>query len=110
MRSPLRLGTKVTFFSPKAEERTSTGGSKIGWQEEFFVYAAIRYPRGNEDTSDERPRGARPAILTMRKLARVNSVKIDWIVRFGGRQYALRELPRDRDDAATMEMSVEAEV
>lgn len=104
----IRLDTKVMFRSPSEGARTSTGGSKQGWDDAFPAWAAVRYLRGGEAVMASRMRGRRPAILTLRKRAILSGIKLDWTVMIAGQPYEVRELPRPREDGATVEMMVEA--
>jgi SPP1 family predicted phage head-tail adaptor len=108
MGTQIRLDQKVVFCSPLEGARTATGGSKDGWVEEFTSWAAVRYLRGGEAVMASRMKGRRPAILTLRKRSILTRIKLDWIVRFEGQAYEIRELPKRREDSATVEMLVEA--
>lgn len=106
----MRLDTKAVFYSPSEGQRTETGGSKEGWNEEFPTWAAVRYLRGGEAVMASRMQGRRPAILILRNRAVLSAIRLDWTVRFGGQSYQVRELPKRREDGATVEMLVEAKL
>ncbi len=106
----MRLDTKAVFYSPSEGQRTETGGSKEGWNEEFPAWSAVRYLRGGEAVMASRMQGRRPAILILRKRAVLYAIRLDWTVRFGGQSYHVRELPKRREDGATVEMLVEAKL
>ncbi len=40
----------------------------------------------------------------------LDSIRLDWIVKFGEQSYQVRELPKRREDGATLEMLVEAKI
>ena len=106
----MRLDTRVMFCRPSEGERTETGGSKEGWNEEFPAWAAARYLRGGEAVMASRMQGRRPAILILRKRSVLGAIRLDWIVKFGGQSYQVRELPKRREDGATVETLVEAKI
>lgn len=103
----VRLEVKAVFFSPSEGQRSETGGSKSGLSEEFSAWAAVRFLRGGESVLASRMQGRRPAILIMRKRRLLDQIQLDWIVRIMGDDYHVRELPRLREDSATVEMLVE---
>ncbi len=106
----VRLGIKAVFCSPIEGHRSETGGSKEGWDERFIAWVAVRYLRGGEAVMASRMQGRRPAILILRKRDVLRKIGLDWIVRFGGQSYQVRELPKPREDGATVEMLVEAKL
>ncbi|MGB0661323.1 MAG: phage head completion protein [Mangrovicoccus sp.] len=106
----MRLDTRVEFFSPSEGGRTETGGAKRGWNAEFPAWVAVRHLRGGEAVMGARMQGRRPAILILRKRSVLDAIRLDWIVKFGGQSYQLRELPKRREDGATVEMLVEAKI
>lgn len=105
---PIKLDRRVTFFSPVANARSATGGSRTGLKEEFRAWAAVIYLRGGEAVVASRMQGRQPAVLVMRNRSVMDTVGGDWIVQIGTRQFEVRELPKRRPDAATVEMLVEA--
>lgn len=108
MARQIRLDTRVVFLRPVDGARSDTGGAHEGFEEAFQSYAAVRYLRGGEAVMESRMQGRRPAILTVRKRIVMSDVQTDWLVRFQGQDFEVRELPRLREDGATMEMLVEA--
>lgn len=102
------LNIRVAFLRPIEGARSTTGGSRNGYEEAFQSWANVHYLRGGEGVLGSRMAGRRPAILTVRRRSVLNQIEHGWAVQIDGQDFQIRELPRITKDRRFAEMLVEA--
>jgi SPP1 family predicted phage head-tail adaptor len=84
------LDKDVTFYSPN-EVDNGRGGKAKGWTEEFNAMAKFTYLRGSEISLAGRLSGKQPVVMTVHNSPRHYLIAADWMVKFDGVEYNVRE-------------------
>ena len=100
------LDYRATFAAP-VEARDDDGQVVQSYEEQFTVWAGIRWLRGGESVMQARMQSRSPAILTVRKTPDTRRITSEWRVLVDGRDFDVKEDPRPSDDRGYWEMLVE---
>lgn len=106
-----RLDRRLRFDSPK-QVSDGAGNYTDGWEEQFSVAANRKWLRGGESVLAARLESRQPAIITIRNSTDARRITADWrcVDVRDGRQYAIRENPKESDNGGYLEFLVEAGV
>jgi SPP1 family predicted phage head-tail adaptor len=102
-----QLTKRATLLEP-FQERDSDGQLVQGETGRGTVWANMRPLRGGESVMQSRMLSRSPAIVTVRKSPMTTPITSEWSVIVDGRDYKVREDPRETDDRAFLEFLVEA--
>ena len=101
-----KLDYRAAFAAP-VEARDDDGQVVQSYDEQFTVWAGIRWLRGGESVMQARMQSRSPAILTVRKTPDTDRITSEWRVLVDGRDFDVKEDPRPSDDRGYLEMLVE---
>lgn len=100
------LDYRATFAAP-VKERDEDGGVIQRHEDQFTVWAGVRWLRGGEAVMQSRMQSRSPAILTVRKTPDTDRITSEWRVALDGREFDVKEDPRPSDDRGYLEMLAE---
>lgn len=100
------LTKRATLLEPRVE-RDADGQLVQGWIERGAVWCHVLPLRGGESVMAARMQSRNPAIVTLRASSLSRQVTSEWRLRIGGREYDVKEDPRETQDRAWLEMLVE---
>lgn len=101
------LKKRATLRAP-VEDRDADGQIVQSFADRGVVWAHLRPLRGGEAVMQARMQSRSPAIVTVRRSTITTPITSEWRVIIDGRDYAVREDPRETDDRAFLEFLVEA--
>ena len=102
----MKLDYRATFAAP-VEAVDADGQVVQDYQEQFAVWAGVRWLRGGESVMQARMQSRSPAILTVRKTPDTERITSEWRVLVDGRDFDVKEDPRPSDDRGYLEMLAE---
>lgn len=110
-----RLDRRLTFEAPR-EIEDGAGNFTSGFVAQFTQAANVKFMRGGESVLAARLEAAQPAIVTIRASTQARAIAGDWRAvdaRAGMDEhgkprvvYQIKELPRESEDDAYLEMLV----
>ena len=101
-----KLDYRAAFAAP-FEARDDDGQIVQRHDEQFTVWAGIRWLRGGESVMQARMQSRSPAILTVRKTPDTDRITSEWRVLLAGRDFDVKEDPRPSDDRGYLEILAE---
>lgn len=105
--SASRLTKRARFLKP--DQRPDPDGNIIqGYIEQFSVAANVQPLRGGEEIMQARMQSKAPAIITVRASSQSRQITSEWRIRIDGREYDVKEDPRESQNRAFLEMLAEA--
>lgn len=102
-----KLNKRAAFSAP-FEERDDDGQLVQRYDVQFTVWAGIRWLRGGESVMQSRMQSRSPAILTVRATPDTRRITSEWRVLVDGRDFDVKEDPRETEDRGYLEMLIEA--
>lgn len=100
--------TKRAALLEPFEERDADGQIVQEYRERGTVWCNVRHLRGGESVMQARMESRNPAIITVRASSLTRGVDSEWRVRIDGREYDVKEDPRETQDRAFLEFLAEA--
>ena len=97
---------RATFLRP-IKSRDADGKVIQSHVPAFEAWAHVRWLRGGESVMQARLASRSPAIVTIRAHATAQEVTSEWRVQIDGRDFEVKEDPRESDDPASLELLVE---
>jgi len=99
-------------FEKRLEVDDGAGNYTAGWVLQFETAAHRMWVRGGETVMAARLESRQPAVLVVRNSANARQIGNDWraVDKRDGRVYNIREIPKESDDRAMLEMLAEAGV
>lgn len=101
-----QLTKRVTLLEP-VEALDADAKVVQSHQNRGTVWCHVRWLRGGEAVMQARLTAKSPAIVTVRAFSLTRQIDSDWQLRIDGRDYELREDPRESEDRAFLEMLIE---
>ncbi|MDB6455013.1 phage head closure protein [Falsirhodobacter sp. 20TX0035] len=101
------LTRRATLLEP-VQRRDKDGQIIQGYADRGTVWANLLPLRGGESVMQARMESRNPAIVTVRASPLTRSVTSEWRVTIDGREYDVKEDPRETQDRAFLEFLVEA--
>lgn len=101
-----KLDRRAAFAAP-FEDTDADGQIVQRYDEQFTVWAGVRWLRGGETVMQSRMQSRSPAILTVRATPDTRRITSEWRATIDGRVFEMREDPRPTDDRAWLEMLAE---
>lgn len=100
-----RLDRKLRF-ERRQDVNDGAGNTVSSWVPQFEQAASRLFMRGGESVTAARLENSQPVILAVRNSANARQVTNDWraVDTRDGRVYNIREIPRESDDRAMLEM------
>ena len=95
-------------FAAPFEDTDADGQIVQRYDEQFTVWAGVRWLRGGETVMQARMQSRSPAILKVRKSPDTDRITSEWRVLVDGRNFDVKEDPRPSDDRGYLEMLAEA--
>lgn len=100
--------TKRAVLLEPFEDRDQDGQIVQSYADRGSVWANIRPLRGGESVMQARMESRNPAILTVRASSATRAITSEWRIAVDGREYDVKEDPRETQDRAFLEFLVEA--
>lgn len=99
-------------FEKRQDVENGAGGYRSDWVQQFECAANRKWLRGGEGVMSARLENRQMVVLTIRACVQARQIDNDWraVDTRDGRVYNVREVPRETDGRALLEMLAEAGV
>lgn len=103
-----KLSKRATLLEPVIG-RDADGGKILSHEDRGTVWANLLPLRGSEAVMQARIQSRNPAIVTVRASSLTREITSEWRVRIDGREFDVKERPRETQDRAYLEFLAEAQ-
>ncbi|WP_313353213.1 phage head closure protein [Paracoccus sp. (in: a-proteobacteria)] len=100
--------TKRAAFRKPIKQPDANGKVIQGYNLQFTLWANVLPLRGGESVMQARLVSKNPAIITVRACEWSRLITSEWKIRIDGREYDIKEDPRESQDRAFLEMLAES--
>ena len=100
--------TRIATLLEPIEARDADGQVVQSWQDRGTVWCNVLPLRGGESVMAARMQSRSPVIVTVRAASLTRRITSEWRLRIDGREYDVKEDPRETQDRAWFEMLAEA--
>lgn len=105
-----KLDRRALFQSPVTGD-DGYGNEVTGeWKDEFIRWAGVQFLKGGEAVMASRLEGKQPVIVTVRADSETARITPEWRCVIDGRNYNIRELPRQSSNRLYLEFLAESGV